>query len=247
MAIDAMLCPAYHRAPSSFTRDRVTKSHCRAGRAAGSALQRGDIAAARGLSGVGQRRRIVAVKQSVNCGPAVASVAHGAIVPRPTGTQAESAPMVRMPSRSWMAANSLSRSGVSCVVEWVIGGLAIACAPRARRRRASSASSPRWCAHDQIVDPFDALAVDHGAIGAVRAHASWRCARKGRLDGAPDIVVADDAELVGWRFTAHSRSAGTGSDRDHHVGGGRASEQAAGPWSPHVVDAAAADDRVRAP
>ena len=51
-------------------------------------------------------------------------------------------------------------------------------------------------AHDRIVDQHDALALDHGAVGVVlHAHAEL-ADRLGRLDeGAPDIVVADDAEF----------------------------------------------------
>ena len=72
----------------------------------------------------------------------------------------------------------------------------------------------------------------------------------GRLDeGAPDIVIADDAELVGdagfLRVADRRRHAGIG-DRDDHVGGGGrlARELRAGRLA-HVVDAAAADDRIR--
>ena len=53
-------------------------------------------------------------------------------------------------------------------------------------------------AHDRIVDQHDALARDHRAVGRVlEAHAKL-ADLLGRLDeGAADIVIADDAELVG--------------------------------------------------
>ena len=55
----------------------------------------------------------------------------------------------------------------------------------------------RGAANDRIVDQHDALAVDHGAVGAVLEANAELADVLGRLDeGAADIVVADDAELV---------------------------------------------------
>ena len=115
----------------------------------------------------------------------------------------ESAPMnCRMPSKSWVAASSLLALGrVDAVVvrmgdrrrgdaEMHLFGAGIAhhLHDLARRR----------AAHDGIVHEHDALAFDHAAIGGVlHAHAEV-ADRLRRLDeGTPDIVIADDAELVG--------------------------------------------------
>ena len=51
-------------------------------------------------------------------------------------------------------------------------------------------------AHDRIVDQHDALALDHRAVGVVLHPDAELADRLRRLDeGAPDIVVADDAEF----------------------------------------------------
>ena len=68
-------------------------------------------------------------------------------------------------------------------------------------------------AHDRIVDQHDALAGDHGAIGAVLEANAELADVLGRLDeGAADIVIADDAKLVG-----NARLLGV-SDRGRHAG-----------------------------
>ena len=77
-------------------------------------------------------------------------------------------------------------------------------------------------AHDGVVDQHDPLAVDDRAIGAVLEPHAELADVLARLDeGAPDIVVADDAELVGnagfLGVADGGRDAGIG-DRDHHVG-----------------------------
>ena len=106
-------------------------------------------------------------------------------------------------------------------------------------------------AHDRIVDQHDALAVDHGAVGAVlEAHAELADVLRRLDEGAPDIVVADDAELVGDAgLPAHSRSRPARRNRAParpcrlRAGASRASSRAHG--LAHVVDGAAADDRIR--
>ena len=108
----------------------------------------------------------------------------------------------------------------------------------------------RGAAHDGVVDQHDALAGDHGAVGAVLQPHAELADLLGRLDeGAPDIVVADDAELVGnarrLGVTDRCRHAGI-RHRNDHVGRRRrfAGEFGAGSFA-HVIDAAAADDRIR--
>ena len=83
----------------------------------------------------------------------------------------------------------------------------------------------RGAAHHAVVDQHDALAGDHRAVGVVlEAHAEF-ADRLGRLDeGAADIVIADDAELVRnagrLRIADRRRHAAVGH-RHHHVGVGR--------------------------
>ena len=91
-------------------------------------------------------------------------------------------------------------------------------------------------AHDRIVDQHDALARDHRAVGAVlQAHAEL-ADRLRRLDeGAADIVVADDAELVGdaggLRKADRRRHAGIRHRHDHVGVRRRFARQLARPWS----------------
>ena len=91
-------------------------------------------------------------------------------------------------------------------------------------------------AHDRVVDQHDALAVDHGAVGRVlEAHAQV-ADRLRRLDeGAADIVVADDAELVGdarvLREADRRRHAGIRHRHDDVGLGRRFARELARPWS----------------
>ena len=105
-------------------------------------------------------------------------------------------------------------------------------------------------AHDGIVDQHDALARDHGAVGVVlEAHAKL-ADLLGRLDeGAADIVVADDADLVGdaglLGIADRRRHAGI-RHRDDHIGLRRRLARELGAHGlAHVVDVAAADDGIR--
>src|SRR5687768_9986228 len=53
-------------------------------------------------------------------------------------------------------------------------------------------------AHDRVVDQHDALAGHHGAIGRMFHAYAMVTDRLGRLDeGAPDVVISDDAVLEG--------------------------------------------------
>ena len=77
----------------------------------------------------------------------------------------------------------------------------------------------------EVVDQHDALAVDHGAVGGVLEPHAKLTDVLGRLDeGAPDIVVADDAELEGnadcLRIADRGWDAGIGHRHDD-VGIGR--------------------------
>ena len=102
----------------------------------------------------------------------------------------------------------------------------------------------------EVVDQHDALAGDDGAVGAVLEPDAELADMLGRLDeGAPDIVVADDAELVGdTRLLGISYGGGNSRVRDRYddIGcGGSFTGQLRAAGLADVVDAAAADDRVR--
>ena len=77
----------------------------------------------------------------------------------------------------------------------------------------------------RVVDQHDALAVDHRAVGAVlEPHAKGADVLRRLDEGAADIVVADDAELVRdarrLRVADRRRHAGIGHRHDD-VGVGR--------------------------
>ena len=104
-------------------------------------------------------------------------------------------------------------------------------------------------AHDRIVDQHDALAVDDGAVGVVlQAHAEF-ADRLGRLDeGAPDVMVADDAELerqaAGRGEAERGGHAGIGHRHDDVGVGRRLSRELRAHRLARVVDRAAVHDRV---
>ena len=101
----------------------------------------------------------------------------------------------------------------------------------------------------EIVNQHDALARHYRAIGAVLEAYSELADLLRRFDeGPPDIVVADDTELVGnSRFLGIAdcrRHAGIGNRYDHVGGSGRFAGKLGAAGLAHVVDAATADDRV---
>ena len=106
-------------------------------------------------------------------------------------------------------------------------------------------------AHEAVVDEHDALAVDDGAVGRVlQAHAEL-AHRLRRLDeGAADIVVADDAELVGdaagLGVADRRRHAGIGHRHDDVGLGRRLAGELGADRLAHLVDVAAVHDRVGA-
>ena len=106
-------------------------------------------------------------------------------------------------------------------------------------------------AHEAVVDEHDALAGNGGAVGGMlHAHAEL-AHRLGRLDeGAADIMVADDAELVGkpagLREAEGRRHAGIRHRNDHvRIDGGFESQLAAHALA-DIVDAAAVHDGIGA-
>src|SRR5690242_11549153 len=80
-------------------------------------------------------------------------------------------------------------------------------------------------AHDRVIDEDDAFAVHDRAIGAVLQPNPELADALGRLDeGAPDVVIADDAKLVRERgFLGVANRGGNAGirHRDDHVGIGR--------------------------
>ena len=113
-----------------------------------------------------------------------------------------------------------------------------------RRRRASSArSSPRWCrarCESSISTMRLPLTTARLAL-CLRRTPSSRIVL-GRLDeGAADIVVADDAELVGdaggLRVADRGRHAGIGHRHDHVGVGRRLARELGAHGLAHVVDA----------
>ena len=106
-------------------------------------------------------------------------------------------------------------------------------------------------AHEAVVDEHDALALDRGAVRRMlHAHAEL-AHRLRRLDeGAADIMVADDAELVGNAAglgeAERRRHAGIGH-RDDDVGSAGASRASSRPIVlAHLVDVAPVHDGIGA-
>src|SRR3984957_10474376 len=108
----------------------------------------------------------------------------------------------------------------------------------------------RCAADDRIIDQYDALATDDGAVGTVLEPNAKLADVLGGLDkGPPDIVIADNAKLVrdaGFLGVSdRRRHAGIG-DRNDHIGGSRSLAREFGARGlADVVDAASADDRIR--
>src|SRR5262249_45825082 len=105
--------------------------------------------------------------------------------------------------------------------------------------------------HDRVVDQNDALALDHRAIGAVLQANAELADLLGRLDeGAPDIVIADDAELVGdaglFGVADGGGYAGIGNRDDHVSVGTRLAGELRAHGLAHRINRAAADNRIRA-
>src|SRR6202023_2383338 len=105
------------------------------------------------------------------------------------------------------------------------------------RTRLSSISTMRWPAITERL-----------AVWFLHAHAELTI-RLGRLDeGAPHIVVADDAELVGdaggLEKADRRRHARVGHGHHHVGGGGRFGGELDAEPAADLVDAAAADDRI---
>ena len=94
------------------------------------------------------------------------------------------------------------------------------------------------------------LPCDHGAVGGMLQPHALVADRLRRLDeGAADIVVADDAELVGnaglLREADRRRHAGIRHRHDDVGVGRRLARELGAHRLAHVVDVAAADDRIR--
>ncbi len=108
----------------------------------------------------------------------------------------------------------------------------------------------RRAAHDGIVDQHDALAREHVAVGVVLQADAHVADGVGRLDErAPDVVVADDAEIErdagGFGVADRGRRAGIGHRHDE-IGGGRVlARQLRADALAHFVDAAPFDPRIR--
>src|SRR6516162_6362382 len=105
-------------------------------------------------------------------------------------------------------------------------------------------------AHDRVVDKHDALAAHDRAVGAVLEANAELANVLGRLDeGAADIVIANDAELIGEaRFlgiTDRRRHPRVRYRHDHIGGCGHFASQFRAACFADGVDAAAAKTRIR--